>query len=208
MNNRVTASIGSAVVLAALTLLACGETKTSDPAKYLAWIADPEHGLAIARTVRDRRVSVQYLPAEYRAFRQLTSGHAASQVARDSAKSVADRSVAFMVSVGPEGDDDAAAIVSDELRQRLEQAGTAAGDFAVLHADGRTYKPVLTTWDHDNGLGARRSVEVVFVDEQNPGRLADARAYDLVVQDDMLGTGINHFVFTRERLDDCIHLTY
>lgn len=73
-------SVRWSLFLLGLLLTACRPTSL-DPAAYMAWVSDPQHGLHSIRQIGDYQLDLQLLPPSYQALRQ-TEGRPNSALIR------------------------------------------------------------------------------------------------------------------------------
>ena len=203
------------LILMALVFAAsgCGRTGTSDMAEYLQWVNDPAHGLVVSRTVGGLRITVKYLPPEYRVFRELQASRKVESPDAESRTKAERRnaqSVAVLFTIAPDSTAGVSVGLIDPLAVAAQGAelNAALGEHLRIRADGHEYAPALSTLDNDGGIRSAITITAVFVDEGNPTRLVQARNYEVVFDDPMFGTGISHFSFSREKIDERVKLNF
>jgi hypothetical protein len=193
-------------LLVSLCIAGCSRGHTSDIAGYLKWLNDPGNGLTQARTINGLRLAVKYLPPDYRAYQELQGVGSAANRAEVEKRCAG--SVAFLLSVSPDtsispaGAPDPRAVamqgmmLDQEVKERL-----------IVRAGGRDYTPVLTALDNNAGMEGTIGITAIYVDE-TLGGLPDAPAYDVSLDDELLGTGITHFLFDRKAIDARVRLDF
>ncbi|MBS1914305.1 MAG: hypothetical protein JST22_20110 [Bacteroidetes bacterium] len=201
---------GNSIVLIAafagiLGLAGCSRSHTGSYPEYMRWLGDPAHGLVQTHVVRGLRISLTYLPSDFRTYQEVRNDgeHAGGGAENQSANTVAvllsiSRDTA---SAGHTTSDDPSAIMqegvalNEQLKEHLE-----------LRADGCTYRPVVTALDNDAGMSGHINITAIYVDESDPHRLVKARNLDVAFDDPLFGCGISHFQFRGEDIDRRLHL--
>lgn len=192
-----------------LTLIVggCSQGNTSDEAEYLAWLNDPEHGLVQTRAINGLRISVKYMPPDYRAYRELHN--AGSQDARAAVETRCANSVALLLSISRDTTVPASGPIDPNMvMQQGMMLNAEIKEHLLLRADGVPYLPAVTALDNDAGMSGAINITAVFVDEPPKGKLLNAKSYDVVFDDGTFGTGISHFLFSRAAIDSRIRLDY
>lgn len=206
---RLRAAIDLTLILLLLILLGGCENGTADNvAEYMQWLGDPEHGLMQSRSINGLRVTAKYLPPEYQAYQRIKGGEETSP---DDLLKECEKYETVMLSFGFEGrsgDVMLAGIGSyQEFSERALELNFNMGEYVSLVTDGGTsYKPVLATLDNTYGLAETRNVVLVFVDEHHHTALGEAKTLDLIYNDNVFNTGVHHFVFSRDAIDNRMKL--
>ncbi|GAA4272080.1 hypothetical protein GCM10022258_13740 [Aquimarina gracilis] len=71
---------------------------------------------------------------------------------------------------------------------------------------GKKYKPVLTTMENSYEIVNKRSIYMVFSDDEK--EIMDSEQLDVVFEDTFLDTGINHFVFESKKINNLPNLNF
>jgi hypothetical protein len=187
-------------MLSLIVVCGCSQGHTSDEGEYLSWLNDPDHGLVQVRAINGLHITVKYMPPDYRAYREL--GESESSHDREVVEKRCEGSVNLLLSISRDttapsrGEIDPhmviqqGMILNEEIKEHLS-----------LRADGIPHAPVITALDNNAGMSGVINITAVFVDEQPQGKLLHAKQYDVIFDDRMFGTGISHFLFSREAID-------
>jgi hypothetical protein len=191
-----------------------GRKETDSVQQYLSWINDPEAGLVQRRQVNNLLLSVKYLPPQYLASRDRDL----SPEGKDSMARYYSESKAFLLTITPLAAPDKEPGKSDvmfydlkdfqEYKQRSHTMNFEMEEYVKLIAGNRTYHPVLSSLENTYGLEEGRNVYLVFSDDQRGKELNAAAELDIVFNDELFSTGLNHFVFRKEKLDNLPHLIF
>lgn len=198
------------IMVKLLALLACGCSgrETSDPAAYNRWISDPSHGLVQTRYIHGVKLTLKYLPPEYLAYSDLKRN--SLQPAKgigDSLRDYYSKSVSFMLTLGPDDRKKSEGPVNndimfldvtrfEEYKDRSFQMNFDMADYVSLKCGAKEVKPVLTNMENVYGLSPERNIHLVF-----PADRSAREDLEVVFNDELFNTGINHFVITRKQLN-------
>ncbi|WP_303423487.1 hypothetical protein [Tamlana sp. 2_MG-2023] len=94
-----------------------------------------------------------------------------------------------------------------DYSQRIKDLSFNIKESLVLKTDsGEKYNPVLTTMENLYEIGNKKSIYIVFSDDYK--NVLKSEKLDIVFQDTFLDTGITHFVFKRNKIDNLPHLNF
>lgn len=171
-----------------------------------------DNGLVRSHTANGIITTVQLLPAGLCALREARAMVGADSCALDTAYAHALNSHAkqltLIVNLAPSADaagsDIMTAGVANE-REFIQQAFDLNFNFdlrAELHCDGQRYEPVLSALENTYGLTKDRNITLVFVPTDTADEhLSHSEHIELTIDNDILGTGKQHFLFDRADLD-------
>lgn len=158
------------------------ESAPDTPAAYRAWMQDPAHGLVDRTTVGGLQLTMQYLPRGLIAHQRGTA---------------TDSLLRFRLTIRPEGTEHdvmrRGAQSLDAYRDRMQTFSFHMQDRLRLHTGDGTHRPLHVAMGHVYGLKKGREFSIVFADPSGALRASDR--LDVVLTDDVLGTGITHFTF-------------
>lgn len=208
-------------ILIALTMTllcgACGfemQSEALDPAAFRAWCADPEHGVVRKHTANGLTLTMRYQSPEYMTWLQLMRRPGRSERQRDSLLQQFRTAKHFLLTIAPDerhggGDVTMRGIRSRaEYVERLERLNFELRDYITLKTPSANFAPALTVMEHAQGLRLARTVNLAFVPDDMDDDFYDAETYDVVFNDRIFGTGINHFLFRKKDLDNAPGLEY
>lgn len=172
----------------------------NDPAAYQAFIEHPDHKLLAIREHRDIRFAAQYLPPDFIRWRNLELGKATS----DSDKGIS--SYVFVLNVGPAADAKTGDVMTygvsnlEEYAERMEKMNFRLHESIELRVGNHTWKPSLVHMENTYGLTQDRNIHLAFDAKENLDLKKMDEDLDLVFDDPVFGTGINHFRIPQEAL--------
>jgi len=169
----------------------------------LAYANDPGNGLIRSRDVQGIRTTVRLIPPQLEALRERT----ASITDLDQAMIQQGKQLCFLVNLGPDGHHFKGDVMYSGVRNKedfMQQAYDLNFNWeamVTLRCGNRSYAPVLSSLENTYSLTKDRNVMLVFVPETS----GDSAFYgsdqlELVIADEHLGTGIQHFTFDRAAL--------
>ena len=207
--------VNIALLLSTTLILSSCHTPIRDKAAFYAWMNDQNNGLITTKTIQDVVLTVKYLPAEYLAFKDLKSIVNPSQKIIDSLVEQYRDSRAFLLTIQPNPDYQANGDILYkgvgsyvEYRQRIMDLNFSIEKFISIKADDQTFKPLLSSLENNYGISEKQSVYLLFADNTNQKGLLNAPQLDLVFEDALFGSGINHFKFQKKDLDNIPSIDY
>jgi hypothetical protein len=197
--NRNTALLG-------VLLLLCGCSNTSAPLglnEMTIYANAPENGLVRSRDVQGIRTTVRLIPPQLEALRDRATNAADLGLALKQQ----DQQLCFLVNLGPDGTHFKGDVMYSGVRSKedfLQQAYDLNFNWeamVTLRCGDRTYAPVLSSLENTYSLTKDRNVMLVFVPEATGDpAFYGSEQLELVIADEHLGTGIQHFTFDRAAL--------
>jgi hypothetical protein len=167
----------------------------TDPREYFKYLADPDHGLVIEKSIAGIKYKVKYLPEDYLKYNSKTNDGTGAAAQNEYASSVT-----FLLNVGPADNENfditRVGIESyQEFAERVELMAFDAAQWISLQTEDSTYKPSIVRLENVNAQERGRNFVVVFSSEK--GTPADIRKKDMsfTYNDEMFNTGVNKFVF-------------
>lgn len=171
-----------------------------DPVAYEAFFRGPEGNLHQVREHRNIRFAAQYLPPDWLAWKAKMDFQAVSVETGDSA-------AVFILNIGPAAGSRTGDVMThgvsgmEDYAARMETMNFRLEESIELRVGDRVLKPVFVHLENTYGLTNDRNLHLVFegaglgLPQEQPEDL------DLVFDDPVFGTGINHFRFQREALN-------
>jgi hypothetical protein len=183
-----------------LLLISCKPSEIKDSKAYFSYLANPENGLVKEKTVAGVKYKLKYLPQDYLAYTTLFKNTNNTSKEKDSVIKLYDNSVTFMLTVGPdenENFDITRLGVSDykEFAERIEALSFHLQESINLNVNNNTYKPVIARMENINALEKSRNFMIVFNSEKNTQK--DLRNSEMCFSyhDQLFNTGTNKFIF-------------
>jgi hypothetical protein len=199
---------GRHIVMGILTLgmLMSGcQRELKDMKAVYGWINAPEHGMVKTKTVEGIKLTVKYLPAEYLALKETKEDQAGRQT-YDSLLKVYKGSHTFLLSIASSEDE----VNNDPMYQGLEDYSAYKrraltmnfdmNEYVSIKTSTQEFRPVLTSMENTYSLKGQRNIYMVFTDTATDTELMNEKELDLVFNDEIFETGINHFVFEQSDL--------
>lgn len=183
----------AAAGIAAFTAL---DTQPSTVQEYLAWLGNKENGVSQTINANGVITRVTYLPPEYMAYREMSSGNTTP---KDSLLAMYRHSRAFLFEFMPdttkgEGDVLYKDVYSyGDYADRVRKVNFSMGEYVVLESKGKKYEPTFSFFENSYSLDDRRKAVVVFTPEKGGEPLDNDIA--LVFYDEIFQTGIHRFSF-------------
>lgn len=188
-----------------LMIVGCSSPLKKESELY-HWINQTENGLIKNRIVSGYSLTAKYLPTELLTYKELKSlGSGADKV--DSIYQVNKNSVTFLLTIGPDENTNQdfdimkAGITSyEEYNKRVQKMNFELGEYLSLRTANGEYYPVLFDVENIYGLSKSRTISIVFTPLEKNSELLQAEKYDLVFNDQIFNTGVNHFVFHKKEM--------
>lgn len=196
------------LVLSVLIFTQCQRSIESE-ADFQKWLHTPENGFVQQKKVNNLVITTKYLPPSYLALSDLKAFEQPSQLMFDSLMLAYKNSLTFVMTIQPDKEKKANGDVmyrgvSDYLsyKERVAQMNFGMDEYVRLYIGGKTFKPVLTTFDNTYSLVEHRSLYLVFAEEKEGEGLFTGDILDLAFNDEVFNTGISHFKFRREDIQN------
>jgi len=196
------------IYILTLTLFICGcSSDFKTESEFYKWWNDKANGLVKEKEINDFRLIVKYMPAEYLAFNEL-KGKNYSKSEYDDLYDKYKSSRTFLLSILPSDEKSTQNVLYYNLenfadyKKRILEMNFSPGDFISLKTDCGIFKPVLSTMENVYNIDAKKSIYLVFADNEENQGLIDANELDFVFEDYIFETGINHFFFNKNNLDN------
>lgn len=195
------------MLLGALMLLACGRQHKVDTAFLTTYAHDPAHGLVCTRSTNGITTTVRIVPAELCALQDLAQDSCAGKLPELLAQQR--QQLRVIVELAPDTahfQGDVMTYGSHDLESYLDNAfrlNFGWEEMAELRCGDRVYTPVLSTLENTYGLSKTRNVMLVFAPTaKGDDALSTAKDLDIVLNNTVFSTGIQHFRFSRTDLSN------
>lgn len=196
------------LVFAGLCVLsACGRKELGLEA-YMAWYKQADNGLSKEKVVNGYKIKLRYIPADYLVYKELI---ASPKAKRDSVAQYYQNNVSLVLSIAPvamdphEGDRN---IMYDGLekfedyKKRVFDLNFNIEDLVELKLDENTVLvPSIYNVENTYGLSKELNFNIVFSPNARVKDFGKYEKLDVVLNDHVFETGINHFVFEKKELD-------
>lgn len=169
---------------------------------YKEWVFDESNDLKKSKRVNDINLSVQYVPADFLAYREMLEGGAPKDsISYQQHKKNYQCGLTFRVLLQPEpqGVNLLYHRVSDEIgyKQRVNALNFESKDFLSLKVGDADYAPVLTNYEGYNEMLNRLVFTAVFQpDEFECGAFKPGvKDFTFTFDDPFWGMGVNNFKY-------------
>lgn len=190
-------------------LLSCGRNEISSYEEYVKWLNDEENGLVMNKKVDGITIKLKYMPSDYLAYQDLSGEKSINKSAIDSIVSGYQKSLTFLMTLGVDGKMKKGDIMYqdisnyEEYKQKLYAMNFEVEQLTILTLGDKKYKPVLSSLENVYGLTDSRNITLVFVpDTENEKSFYTSDKVLLSYDDEIFNTGINHFTFNREDINN------
>lgn len=170
------------------------------PEAYEAFFRHPESGLLAVREHQDIRFAAQYLPPDWQNWKRYQQGGFLEPQENT-------HPVVFVLNIGAAegartGDVMTYGVSNLEgYAQRMETMNFRLEDAIELRVGEHKIRPKLVHMENTYGLTQDRNIHLVFEDSSLDSPREMTGDLDLVFDDPVYGTGINHFRISREALN-------
>jgi hypothetical protein len=159
-----------------------------------------------SRLNEDFKITVKYLPPSFQAYNEGKNISGNRSMIFDSLLNQYKNSRTFYLTIEPknkeEGDILFYGIKSvEEFKDRVMKLNFSPGEFITLKSGKDEFKPVLSNMENLYDIHPKKSLYLVFSDQQDKKLLA-ADELDFEFDDQIFLTGINHFVFRKKDMDN------
>jgi len=200
---------GILLLIIGVNISCTSDVKTE--ADLLKWMTNPQNGLVKIQTPTGYSFKMKYLPPQFLAFSHLKrfgNGNV-EQTGFDSLSRVYGNSLNFLFTIGPDKEKgekfdimyEGISNVAD-YNARVHTLNFDLRHFLSINIKGKEYRPVLTRFESVYGLNKSRNITVVFSPQEEGSQLMKASEYDIVFNDEIFGTGINHFRFQKSDFEN------
>ncbi|MBL4670398.1 MAG: hypothetical protein JKY30_14200 [Flavobacteriales bacterium] len=195
--------------LSLLLLSSCGKNTVDSYEDYLLWLDDTENGLVRDKEAGGITIKVKQLPSNYLAYQDLINEKSIKKSIVDSIIGSYEKSLTFLLTIGVDGDVKKGDIMFQgvrtykEYKQQLMELNFGIENNISLSIGGNMYNPVLSHLENVYGLTDKRNITVVFVPATKEDKLFYlAEEIQFTYDDELFDTGINHFTFNREDINN------
>ncbi len=189
------------LLFASLVVFALGCEHPLNSEELSSLISDPNYGLCHVKDVGDKTITVKYLLPEYLALKDARD----NTTNYESALSQYDQNLSFLITYAFSGINSNLDLLKGSVDSYEEYSALQQelvfnySRYVTLNVNSFSYKPVLSHMEDAYGLQPHRSIIVVFSPDSNDTEISQ-KDVELIIEDEIFGTGINHFLFKSEHL--------
>ena len=200
----------SSISIFILIVMSCSSAIDSKE-ELLKWLGDADNGFVKKTKANGFVLSMKYLPEEYLALNEMNKDNITDMNSFQEYVNKFKNSKTFLLTISHDketvnaGNYDVANL--SEYGQRIRDLSFNIKDVLVLKtSSGKKYKPVLTTMENAYEIANKKSIYMVFSDDQK--EILNSEQLDIVFQDSFLDTGISHFVFEGKKINNLPNLNF
>lgn len=191
-------------------MMSCGKSQkfSLSPNDYQSWMVDNVEQISRTKQTAIMSIETQYLPSEYLAYQDLkVSGDQLNQVNLDTLNSEYGCSLSFQISLHASDKETNLLYYNardySEYKQRVNYLNFNMESFISLQINDNQYRPSLTHFEGYHELSNKLVFHVAFnPSEYNCGKFEEStNDIRLTLEDPYWGSGINHFTFKKEHLE-------
>ncbi|WAC02747.1 hypothetical protein N7U66_03485 [Lacinutrix neustonica] len=177
----------------------------------MKWLSESKNGFVKVSAANGFVLSIKYLPPEYLALNELSKDDNNGDKTYNDYLELFNKSRTFLLTINHEEESVDASKYGvfnlAEYSQRIKDLSFNIKDVIFLKtSSGHKYNPVLTTMENMYEIRNKKSIYMVFSDDQ--GEILNSEKLDIVFQDIFLDTGISHFVFDKKKIDQLPNLNF
>lgn len=193
-----------------LIAMSCSSSINNEK-ELLKWLGDSDHGFVKKTKANGFLLSMKYLPAEYLALNEMKKDNKTDMNDFQGYVDKFKNSKTFLLTISH---DEETVNISNynvanlsEYGQRVRDLSFNIKEVLVLKTSlGKKYNPVLTTMENAYEIANKKSIYMVFSDDQK--EILNSEQLDIVFQDTFLDTGISHFVFESKKINNLPNLNF
>ena len=199
-----------------LTFFGCKSKLSSEKEFYKYW-SDSSNGLFHKKSVNGFELTMKYMPHEYLMFNEIQNKPIGEKEYEELKKKYAN-TLSFLMTIAPESSTNFSSTDQvekynigslEEFKDRMLELNFGMKEYIHLKTSaGEKYHPILATMENVYTLDNKKNIVIVFGDIKEGKSILENEKLDVVFEDKMFDTGINHFVFEKENLLNIPELTF
>ena len=198
-------------VLCFALLFACGSSgEVNSEEAYVKWLNNEKNGLIKTKYIGELKLTVKYLPPDYVVYREVKSGSKKySKEEKEKMLAEAKNTRTFILTIGPDERKKGTGDImfynvkgEEDYTFRAEALNYNMDKYVYIGTGKISHAPKLHVLENTYGLTTHRDVYLVFADDDEKKDLLKADTLDFVFNDEIFGTGISHFSFSRKDLNN------
>lgn len=192
-------------------LVGCDTSSLDSKESFFKWMGDKKNGFIKETSANNFSLRMKYLPPEYLAMNEVSSIRGSGLENYNSFLEEFKNTRTFLLSIKHKnaGVDITNYNVADmqDYRRRIADLNFRIKETVRLKiANGTEFSPVLSTIENTYEIGGLKSIYLVFSDKS--GEVLNSNTLDIVFNGGFLDTGISHFVFKKEAIENIPTLTF
>jgi len=200
----------NSTILFLALFISCNATIDTEK-ELLKWLSKPSNGFVKKSSANGFVLSMKYLPPEYLALNEYRKDDGNGNKSFNDYLASFDKSRTFLLTIIHDDENvDASKYgvsnLSDYSKRIKDLSFNIKESLLLKTSSGNAYNPVLTTMENLYEIGNKKSIYIVFSDENED--ILNSEKLDVVFQDTFLDTGITHFVFESKKIDNLPNLIF
>lgn len=190
------------VLLCSSGLSGCSDTLKTEKELFM-WLNDAENGLIKVKRINGMKLTAKYLPPEYLVHKELKAASDPAAANKDSLLNWYKHNYTFLINIAPDEENEKEIDVMkmgvtnyEQYREKFMTMNFDMAQYIHLEVDGQELIPVLTNLENVYGLTRDANIYLVFSPGEQIKKENSAAKLDLVFNDEIFNTGINHFTFS------------
>ncbi|HET6243903.1 MAG: hypothetical protein H0V01_04455 [Bacteroidetes bacterium] len=166
-----------------------------------------ENGLIKSKSINGIKVTAKYLPPEFLVYKDLKTHDEFNTFLKDSLMEWYKFNHTFLLNIALDEENKNDMDVMrygvknyEEYKEKFISMNFDLTDFISLKIKDKKLSPVLINLENVYGLSKDRNVHLVFTTDEKTN-YTDFEELDLVYNDEIFETGINHFVFQKKDIE-------
>lgn len=193
-------------ILLILIIFSGCTTKEMEIGEYYQYLVNPKNGLLKSKVVEPFKISVRFLPSSYFIYKEYKNVKKSSEEL-DSIKQSYNGNYTFLLRIAPDVDGGHVFDVMTQTvpsvtqyKNRVRELNFEMQQQLILKIGEKTYTPVLVELENTYELTKHRNFLIAYAlpDIVN----TDYEQIDFVYQDQIFGTGIHHFLFDQQLIEN------
>ncbi len=186
-------------------LSSCNKTLKSE-LDYLKWLEDTSNGLVIQKEINGFHLKMKYLPTEwlaYQDYKQLKRIGATSR--KQDLINLYDSSYVFLFTISNDQDKDIMYYkvqTIEDLKTNVLDMNFNLQDYIWISINGQEIFPTLLHMEGTSEIKNSKTFYIVFSNSQDTSDLFNISAIDIVFKDVFFNTGITHYKFQKDNLNE------
>ncbi len=192
-----------------LLFVKCSDNDVDSQSDLIHWIADEENGMVKKTEANNFILTMKYLPPELLALNEAGNKDSLDLYKKYLKEFKGSRTFILTMKNQNASVDITNYGVTDitEYKSRISYLNFDIKDHVYIKTEsGRKIKPVLSTMENIYEIGDTKSIYFVFADENE--EVLKSNTLDIVFEDNIIDTGISHFLFAKKFLDNTPTLNF
>ena len=191
-----------------IVLVSCTSHEKLSYQELIKWVNDSKNGLCSSHERKEISFRAVYMPSPLLASKEMRSQNAKGKKIYDSLVTQYDTEYTFVVTLAPVSDKPNSDIMykdidnKEEYKKRFLEMNFDLKNMFSLKIGDQIVQPEVYSFENTYGLSKGRSIYLVFNKKQFGPSSEKPSELDLIFNDEVFNTGINHFVFPLDKINN------